>query len=635
MREDVKYLREGEMDAYLFHQGTNYRSYNFLGSHHMSFEGEDGVRFVVWAPNARDIRVVGDFNDWNGYGYSMARIENTGLWEIFIVGLEEYSTYKYEIHTVHGHVQYKADPYAFHAETRPQTGSKTYKIDGYEWKDDEYIKKAKKHNSMEQAMNIYELNLQSWKHKEDGQPYSYLELIDELVPYVSDLGYTHVEFMPLIEFPYDGSWGYQSTGYFAATSRFGTPKDLMALIDALHNEDIGVIVDWVPAHFCKDDHGLRRFDGTCVFENDNPALAENEQWGTLNFDFHKPEISSFLISSAIFWFEYFHIDGIRVDAVAYMLYLDFGKAQQNSTNQYGGNENLEAIEFIRQMNKTVFQEFPYALMMAEESTAWPLVTAPIHDGGLGFNYKWNMGWMNDMLEYVEFDPVYRKYHHKNITFSYTYAFSENYLLPLSHDEVVHGKKSLLDKMPGDYWQKFANLRLLYLYQMGHPGKKLLFMGGEFGQFIEWDEWKELDWFLLDYEKHGQVHKFVKDLNHFYKNDKPLFEIDTSFDGFQWIDHSNADDSIIAFQRLDKKGKYTIFVCNFTPNPRESYRIGLPEEATYRYAFNSDSEEYGGSGYVKDKTFKAEAIPFHGMPYSAEITVPPLGGIMIKKFREAK
>ena len=478
---EFKYIDYGEMDSFLFHEGTFYKSYEFLGAHYI--EGE-GYRFVVWAPRAREVYLTGDFNNWNETNLPMRRIGESGLWNIVLPNVEEYQCYKYRIISFEGEVLYKADPYAFHAEERPKTASKLYDIKGFEWNDD-YWQNNKEDDQYNQPLNIYELNLYSWKRKENGDLYSYRELADELIPYVKKLGYTHIELMPIMEHPFDGSWGYQLTGYFAPTSRYGTPKDFMYFINECHKKNLGVILDWVPVHFCKDAHGLARFDGTYCFESSDYIKAENNQWGTLNFDYTKPEVQSFLISNALYWHEYYHIDGLRIDAVAYMLYLDF--TGNDIKNEYGGRENIPAIEFLRKLNKTVFEYYPQTMMIAEESTAWPLVTHPIHEGGLGFNYKWNMGWMNDILEYMEMDPIYRKDHQSALTFTMTYAFSENYVLPFSHDEVVHGKKSLLDKMPGSYEEKFSSLRLLYLYMYAHQGKKRLFMSGEFGQFIEWNE----------------------------------------------------------------------------------------------------------------------------------------------------
>lgn len=620
-----KYIDEGQMDSYLFHQGTFYKSYEFLGAHPIVEDGEEYIRFIVWAPRAKEVYLTGDFNDWNETDLPMSRIDSGGLWNICVADVKEFDCYKYRIVSNEGEVLYKADPYAFHAEERPKTASKYYDIKGFEWEDKNWQKRSKE-NQYNEPMNIYEVNLLSWKKKENGDRFSYVEMADELVKYVKEMGYTHIELMPIMEHPFDGSWGYQITGYFAPTSRFGTPKDLMYLINQCHKKGIGVILDWVPVHFCKDAHGLARFDGTYCFESSDLIKAENGQWGTLNFDYSKPEVVSFLISNALYWHDYYHIDGLRIDAVAYMLYLDFtGKEVKN---QYGGRENIEAIDFLKKLNKVMFEYYPGTMMIAEESTAWPLVTHPIHEGGLGFNYKWNMGWMNDILKYMEMDPIMRKDHQKALTFTMTYAFSENYVLPFSHDEVVHGKKSLLNKMPGTYEEKFAGLRLLYLYMFAHPGKKLLFMGGEFGQFIEWDEYKELDWHLLDYEMHHKLRKFVIDLNKLYKTEECLYAIDNSYDGFQWIEHENHNESIIAFERIDEYGDKIIAVFNFTPVERVDYPIGVSEEGTYKTILNSDHQRYGGTT-PRIKQYKSTDMPIHGRENSIRVDIPPLGGLYLK------
>lgn len=621
---EIFYIEDGQLDAYLFHEGTYYKSYEFLGAHKI----QGGVRFVVWAPQAKEVYLIGDFNQWHKTNLPLKKIENSGLWNICITNVEEYDSYKYRIISKDGEERIKADPYAFHAETRPNTASKYYNLKGFKWTDDKWIKKRSENYN--KPISIYEVNLMSWKRKDDGSPYSYRELADELVSYAKEMGYTHIELMPIMEHPYDGSWGYQITGYFAPTSRFGTPKDFMYFVNQCHSKGIGVILDWVPVHFCKDDFGLARFDGSHMFESGDKDFAENEQWGTLNFDFSKPEVLSFLISNALYWHEYYHIDGLRIDAVAYMLYLNF--SGKNIKNKYGGRENLDAIEFIKKLNKVVFENYPYTMMTAEESTAWPLVTYPIDKGGLGFNYKWNMGWMNDILEYMETDSYFRKGNQKALTFTITYAFSENYVLPLSHDEVVHGKKSLLDKMPGTYEEKFSNLRLLYLYMYAHPGKKLMFMGGEFGQFIEWNEWQGLDWFLLDYELHKKMQIFVKELNKFYKKESCLYSQDMSFDGFQWIEHTNHQESIIAFERIDSDGDKLIAIFNFTPVKRNSYPIGVSEEGIYKTLINSDHRRYGGET-KRIKSYKSIKEPIHGREYSIRVDLPPLGGLYLKLRRD--
>ncbi len=623
--EKYGYIDYGEMDAFLFHEGTFYRSYEFLGAHYIKENGIEGYRFVCWAPRAKEVYLTGDFNNWNENSLPMKRIGQSGLWNIVVFNVQEFDCYKYRIITQKNEVLYKADPYAFHAEERPKTASRYYDLKGFEWSDNAWFNK-KPEDQYNQPVNIYELNLLSWKQKENGILYSYRELADELIPYVKEMGYTHIELMPIMEHPFDGSWGYQITGYFAPTSRYGTPKDLMYFINECHRKNIGVILDWVPVHFCKDAHGLARFDGTYCFEAAHQEKAENDQWGTLNFDYHKPEISSFLISNAMYWHDYYHIDGLRIDAVAYMLYLDF--SGKKLKNKYGGRENLEAIEFLKKLNKVLFENYPHTMMIAEESTAWPQVTHPIHEGGLGFNYKWNMGWMNDILKYMELDPIYRKDHHNALTFTMTYAFSENYILPFSHDEVVHGKKSMLDKMPGTYEEKFSNLRLLYLYMFAHPGKKLLFMGGEFGQFIEWNEWQGLDWHLLEYEMHHKLREYVIELNKLYKKESCLYEVDNSYDGFDWIEHTNHQECIISFERIDKNGDKLIAIFNFTPVRRENYPIGVDIPGKYKTIINSDHTRFGGST-PRVKTYKTNEEPFHGKDYSIRVDLPGLSGMFLK------
>lgn len=621
------YLKEGAFDAHLFHEGTFYKSYEFLGAHPLEVMGLEVVRFVVYAPNAKSVALVGDFNNWCEHGYPMQRIEGSGLYQVCVPGVKTYDTYKYKIQSYKDEILFKADPYAFHAEERPKTASKVFDLKGYIWQDSAWTKARKEKPLYENPMSIYEVNLLSWKQKEGGVQYSYRELAHDLVAYVKDLNYTHIELMPIMEHPYDGSWGYQLTGYFAPTSRFGTPHDFMYFVDQCHQNGIGVILDWVPVHFCKDAHGLYRFDGTPVFESGNPDLAENDAWGTANFDYGKPEVQSFLISNLLYWHDYYHIDGIRVDAVAYMLYLNFtGKLLKN---KHGGYENLEALHLIKKMNEVVFQHYPNTYMVAEESTSWPMVSWPTHVGGLGFNYKWNMGWMNDILEYMALDPVYRSGFHHALTFSIAYAFSENFVLPLSHDEVVHGKKSLLDKMPGHYEEKFASLRLLYAYMYAHPGKKLLFMGGEFGQFIEWNEWQGLDWHLLDYDAHKNMHTFVKTLNHFYKNEPCLYEKDTTYEGYEWIEVDNHRESIISFERIDKKGNRLIALFNFTPVPRNAHPIGVTELGNYEVLLDSSDLSFGGNTKDTKAIYKALPSPEHGRDHSIRVIVPPYGALYIK------
>ncbi|MCD5410960.1 MAG: 1,4-alpha-glucan branching protein GlgB [Clostridiales bacterium] len=620
-------------DKYLFHEGTHYNSYKMLGAHLACEKGSNGVRFSLWAPNAKKIGVIGDFNEWHGARHQMKKCTSTGLWSIFIPNMGVWDTYKYEIITQQGELLKKADPYAFHSELRPSTASKVFNIEGYEWHDSKW-QERKREKMYEEPMNIYEVHLGSWKQKESGEFLSYRELAKELVNYVSAMGYTHVEIMPIAEYPFDGSWGYQATGYYSVTSRYGTPHDFMYLIDKFHQNGIGVILDWVPGHFCKDDHGLRQFDGTPLFEYEDEIKAENKGWGTTHFDLGKNEVQSFLISNAIFWLDLFHIDGLRVDSVANMLYLDHTRGEGEWTpNEHGGNENLEAIAFMKKLNEAVFNYFPSALMIAEESTNWPQVTGPTYLGGLGFNFKWNMGWMNDILAYLEMEPVHRKWYHNLLTFPIMYAFSENYVLPMSHDEVVHGKKSLISKMPGDYWRKFANLRAFYAYMMAQPGKKLLFMGGEFGQFIEWKYYEQLDWLLFEFEEHRKLHSYVRELNLFYRREACFWERDCKESGFDWIDPNNYTDSIISFIRYNKRATdFTIAIVNFTPEVRYEYRIGVPKLDGYEEVFNSDSKKFGGSGVCNEGTIYASEIKWNNKPYSILIAVPPLATIYIKVIR---
>ncbi|WP_096201543.1 1,4-alpha-glucan branching protein GlgB [Bacillus sp. FJAT-45350] len=619
-----------EHDIFLFHQGNLFHSYEMLGAHLITENNISGVRFTVWAPNAQQINVIGDFNNWNGINHPMHKIDHCGIWSTFIP-VSVHTNYKYEILTTNNELLVKADPYAFYSEVRPNTASTVVDLHQYKWNDEKWQKEKQEKNIYEQPLSIYEVHLGSWKRKENGDFYSYRELADELIDYVAELGYTHIEILPVTEHPYDRSWGYQTTGYFSLTSRFGTPDDFMYFVDQCHQKGIGVFLDWVPSHFCKDSHGLRLFDGTPLYEYSDSRKADKGEWGTLSFDFGKPEVNSFLISNAIFWLDMYHIDGLRVDAVSSMLYLNYGKEKHLHTkNQYGGDENIEAIQFLRRLNGAVFEQFPNTYMMAEESTAWPLVSSPVYLGGLGFNYKWNMGWMNDMLKYMEMDPIHRKWHHQLITFSFFYTFSENYILPLSHDEVVHGKKSLLNKMPGDYWQKFANLRLLLGYMTTHPGKKLLFMGGEFGQFDEWKDLEDLDWEVLDYPLHQSMNEYVKQLNTFYLKENSLWELDHVEEGFQWIDPHDYNQSIISFIRKGKSKKdFIIVICNFTPNVHYDHHIGVPYEGVYYETFNSDHELFGGSGQCHDTKLHSEKIKWHNQPHRITIKIPPLGMTLLK------
>ena len=621
--EDNFFSRE---DIYLFHEGNLYESYQMLGSHPV----QEGVVFSVWAPNARRVSVVGDFNNWNPEADIMEKINSGGIWSTIIPDICQGARYKYHIIDHHGNERWKADPYAFYSEVRPKTASRVFYLDDYDWSDQQWLQERRDSNVLQKPVNIYELHPGSWKKKEDGSFYNYRELAHELAEYLQDMGYTHVELMPINEHPYDRSWGYQITGYFAVTSRYGDPDDFRYFVDHMHSQGIGVILDWVPGHFCKDDHGLRKFDGTALYEYSDPRKAEKEEWGTLTFDFKSREVHSFLISNAVFWIKEFHIDGIRVDAVASMLYLNFGKGDgETITNKYGGIENLEAIDFLKKLNKTVLERFSGVLMVAEESSEWPLVTAPPEDGGLGFNYKWNMGWMNDMLEYISKDSIYRKWDHNLITFSMFYAFSENFLLPVSHDEVVYGKRSLLNKMPGDYWQKFANYRVFLSYMMTHPGKKLLFMGGEFAQFDEWKDLEQLDWELLEYEKHSQAQQFVRELNNFYLEEELLWKYDHSPGCFSWIDADNAQQSIISFIRQQNEGQqFLIVVCNFTPEYYESFEVGVPFFCEYQEVLNSDWSRFGGSD-KRNQEVKVLQEGRHGYPFAVDICIPPLAAVILR------
>jgi len=616
-----------EFDLYLFHQGTNYHAQEMLGAHFVEQDGKKGVRFTVWAPNAKAVSVVGEFNDWNVFIHPMNRMDDGEIWEVFVEGLGEGEIYKYAIEPQWGGPRImKADPYGFYAEKKPQTASRTYDMNHYEWKDEAWQKRKAEESSYERPMLTYEVHAGSWRRTLEGDYLSYRELADQLISYVKDMNYTHIEFMPLCEHPYDGSWGYQATGYFAVTSRYGTPDDFRYLVDTAHQNGIGIIMDWVPGHFCKDEQGLRHFDGKNLYESDNETRAENWEWGTTNFDYGRTEVQSFLISNALFWFEEFHIDGLRIDAVANMLYLNYGRKDGEwQPNKYGDTGNLEAMDFLKKLNETIFKYHPQALMIAEESTSWPLISKPVYMGGMGFNYKWNMGWMNDMLSYMSLDPIYRKWNQDKITFSLMYAFSENFVLPLSHDEVVHGKCSLISKMPGDYWQKFAGLRGFFGYWMAHPGKKLLFMGGEFGHFIEWNFDDSMDWHLVEqYPMHTKMLAYSKALNKFYVDNKALWQVDFDWNGFQWIDCNDSENSIIALvRRAEDHSDFIVCVHNFTPEVRHGYRIGVPTKGTYVEVFNSDEEAYGGSGILNAGDIVSEDYAFHAREQSIVITVPPL------------
>ncbi len=593
-------------------------AYEFLGS----FLKGDKATFRVWAPNAKEVSVVGDFNRWNSGAHRMDNI-GAGIWQCEIEGVEQYQCYKYAVTSYDGNTNLKSDPYAHHFETAPSNSSRLYEDKVFNWTDRDFLDKKSERSVYASPINIYEVHISSWRRFEDGNTYDYVTLAEELSAYAKDMGYTHVELLPITEHPFDGSWGYQVTGYFAPTSRFGIPDDFKKFVDIMHENGIGVILDWVPAHFPKDEFGLYRFDGTPCYEYSDYRKGEHKEWGTAVFDYGKVQVMSFLISSAMYWLKEYHIDGLRVDAVASMLYLDYGRSGGDWVpNSYGGREHLEAVEFLKQLNIAAFSANPHVLMLAEESTAWPLVTKPTADGGLGFNFKWNMGWMNDMLRYMSLDPIFRKYHHDLLTFSFFYAFSENFVLPISHDEVVHGKCSLIEKMPGEYEDKFRSLRAFFAYMMAHPGKKLMFMGGEFAQFIEWDYKKELDWFLLDYDLHKKMHTYVKKLNKFYLENSPLWEIDFSWEGFNWISNDDKDQSIISFKRRDNEGNEIICVCNFVPVERKDYRIGVERKGSYRQVFSSDLKEFGGK---TDKlcSYKSEEVGMHGYENSISIDIPAL------------
>lgn len=622
-----------DFDTHLMAEGSHLHIYQRLGAHIVELNGVRGVHFAVWAPNAQRVSVVGNFNNWDGRRHPMRFLTEIGVWELFLPGLGEGDIYKYEIKThYHGYMVTKADPVGFAAELRPKNASVVWDIDKHQWHDSDWIAQRAERHAVDKPISIYELHIGSWRMREGWQWLSYRDLITDLIPYVKDMGFTHIELLPIAEHPFDGSWGYQVTGFFAPSSRYGTPDDFMTFVDACHNAGLGVIVDWVPAHFPTDEHGLGFFDGTHLYEHEDPRQGRQPDWGTYVFNYGRNEVSQFLISNAIFWLEKYHIDGLRVDAVASMLYLDFSrKPGEWVANRFGGRENLDAIAFIRRFNAELHKLYPDTITIAEESTSFPGVTRPTSEGGLGFDYKWNMGWMHDTLQYFKNDPVYRSFHHGTLTFSLLYAFSEKFLLPFSHDEVVHLKKSMLDKMPGDVWQRFANLRLLYAYQWSHPGKKLLFMGGEFGQWREWSEARSLDWHLLDEEpKHRQLQLCLQQLNRLYQNEVALHEEEYSWEGFQWIDLHDYERSILSYSRRSPASGETILVIlNFTPIVRHGYRLGVPEAGVYQELFNSDSEMFGGSNVVNTPRQSMD-IPLHGFPNSIELMLPPLGAVFLKR-----
>ena len=621
-------MKDSEMLSRFFN-GCATDIYRYFGSHFEYNNGVRGVMFRVWAPNARSVSVVGDFCDWQDGAFLMDNLGN-GIFEKFIDNIGEYETYKYCVTSGSGEKLFKSDPFAFHFETPPLNASKVYDVDGYVWNDKRWFDKKNEQDIYNSPINIYELHLGSWKKYEDGNCFDYVKLAEELSEYVLEMGYTHVEIMPISEYPFDGSWGYQVIGYYAPTSRYGTPKEFMRFVDILHSKGIGVILDWVPAHFPKDECGLYRFDGTPCYEYADSRKGEHRQWGTAVFDYGRNEVISFLISNALYWFDVYHIDGLRVDAVASMLYLDYNRNDGEWVkNRYGGKENLEAVEFLKRLNTAVFAKHGKAMMIAEESTAWPMVTKPVDIGGLGFNFKWNMGWMNDMLRYMSLDPIYRKDNHGCLTFSFFYAFSENFVLPISHDEVVHGKCSLINKMPGDYDMKFSGLRAFYAYMIAHPGKKLTFMGQEFAQFVEWNYKQELDWLLLKYDRHRQMKNYVAALNRFYALNPQMWEIDDSWEGFKWISNDDNQQSIIAFMRIDRAGNKIICVCNFVPVDRSGYRIGVPHKGRYKLVLNSDDVKFGGNGGFVIRSVSSQAIPMHEFDNSIEIEIPAMSVLYFK------
>ena len=617
----------------VFHTGDSVRAYDFLGAHLVNRNDKNGVVFRVWAPTARSVSVAGDFNNWNNEANYMYNI-GYGVWEVFVEGVKQFCTYKYCIESEYGDRLMKADPYAFHAQTRPGQASVVYDIESYSWNDSEWFNKRKENNISSSPMNIYEIHAGSWRKYPDGNFFNYQKLADELIPYLKEMHYTHVQLMPIMEHPYDGSWGFQTTGYYAPTSRYGTPSDFMAFVDKLHGEGIGVILDWVPSNFPTDDFGLARFDGSPLYESNDPKTSKRDSWGTCLFNYARFEVTSFLVSCAMFWLDKYHIDGLRIGALSSMLYLDYGKSEGEwEPNKFGGKENLDAVDFVKRLNTAVHMYHPDVMMFAEENTSWPKLTHKIEDGGLGFDFKWNMGWMNDMLHYMSLNSMWRPFNHDSLTFSFYYAFSEKFLLPISHDEVSHGKGSLIKQMPGKYDEQFAGVRAFITYMYAHPGKKLVFMGTEIGQFDEWNHEEAIQWDLLEFEKHKKLRTFFKELNKFYLDCKPLYELDTVWKGFDWIHHDDYTNSVIAFKRTDKNGDEIVSVCNFQPIRRDEYCIGVPKYGLYDEVFNSDEERFGGSGVVNGNNIKTEVMKIHGFDQGLSLTLPPLSVIYLRCAKE--
>lgn len=624
-----------EFDRHLFGAGTHYEIYEKMGGRLMTHEGARGAAFSVWAPNAKAISVIGDFNNWDARRSPMRRLGESGIWELFLPAAAEGDKYKFHVTQCDGRVVDKTDPYGVYAEVRPNNASVLYPLKRYKWKDRRWMTARRKYDFRAAPMNIYEVHLGSWKRAEGNRFLSYTELAEQLIPYVKEMGYTHIEMLPVEEHPFDGSWGYQVTGYYAPTSRYGSPDEFKQFVDACHQNGISVILDWVPAHFPKDDFALARFDGTALYEHQDPRLGEHIQWGTYIFNYGRKEVANFLLANALYWMDIFHIDGLRVDAVASLLRLDFCKEEgQWLPNVYGGSENLEAIEFLKHMNSVIAEREPGALMIAEDSTAWPGVTKKVDEGGLGFSLKWNMGWMNDFLSYIKLDPIYRKYHQNKLTFGMAYHYAENFVLVLSHDEVVHTKSSMIGKMPGDVWQSFANLRLSYGFMMGHPGKKLLFMGGEFAQYSEWSEARSLDWHLLQYADHQEMQAYVKELNHLYTEEPAFWAEDFDPNGFQWIECDDAESSIVSFVRRSRE-KELVFLCNFTPVVHRGFSLGVPQEGVYHERLNSDAARFGGSDVINAVPLQSKAEPAGRCPFRVELDVPPLGMVILEREQPKK